>query len=81
MKIISILKSFDIYRRFDEEQRVQTPKGATITLIGWIIICMLLLSELYSYMTPGITGIILIIFLASHYYFTHIILINREYDC
>ena len=80
MALTSVLKSFDIYRRFDEEQRVQTPKGATITLVGWIIVCLLLISELYSYMSPRITGIIsnFSLFLICYIYNASF---YREYDC
>ena len=43
------LKRFDIYTKLDEDYRVQTMGGATLSILAWIIISFLILGELYNY--------------------------------
>lgn len=45
------LKRFDIYTKIDEEYKVQTSGGATLSLIAWVLISLLVLGEFRNYMT------------------------------
>lgn len=46
------LKNLDFYQKLDENFSVQTSGGATMTLIGWIIIAALVLAEVRHYRNP-----------------------------
>lgn len=45
------LKNFDVYTKVEEDFVIQTSSGATLSLIGWFIIAVLIISELSSYMS------------------------------
>ena len=44
------LRSFDIYTKLDKDYKVQTSHGGILSIIGWIIISILVLSEVSSYL-------------------------------
>jgi hypothetical protein len=44
------LRHCDIYTKVDEEYRVQTETGAFLSLVGWVIIAILVMSEVNSYL-------------------------------
>ena len=44
------LRSFDIYTKLDKDYKVQTSNGGILSIIGWIIISILVLSEITSYL-------------------------------
>ncbi len=44
------LKNFDLYTKIDEDYVIKTSYGASLSLIGWIIIAILVLAELGGYM-------------------------------
>lgn len=48
------LKNFDLYHKVDEEFRVQTAFGATLSVVGWVIIVILLMAEIQTYVAPEI---------------------------
>ena len=48
------LKRFDIYTKLDEDYRVQTMGGATLSIVAWIAITLLVIGELYNYRTVTI---------------------------
>mmetsp|Transcript_30815 Transcript_30815/g.57460 ORF Transcript_30815/g.57460 Transcript_30815/m.57460 type:complete len:410 (-) Transcript_30815:135-1364(-) len=43
------LRHCDIYTKVDEEYRVQTDGGAILSLVGWVIISILIMSEVNHY--------------------------------
>jgi len=45
------LKEFDLYAKVDEDATVQTSSGAILSIGGWIIILLLILSELSVYIS------------------------------
>lgn len=45
------LRHCDIYTKVDEEYRVQTDSGAVLSLVGWVIISLLVVSEVNFYFT------------------------------
>lgn len=45
----TMLKQFDIYTKVDADYQVHTKSGATISLVGWVVILLLLLGELANY--------------------------------
>jgi hypothetical protein len=48
-KLVSTLKSLDVYPKIEEEHSIKTNTGGTITLVTLIIISILFFSELYNY--------------------------------
>ena len=50
----SYVRRFDIYTKLQEEYRVQTSSGATLSIIGWIVMGILILGEFNNYLTPTI---------------------------
>ena len=48
------LKNFDLYSKVEEDYRIQTSFGATLSIIAWAIIAILLVAEIKSYVTPEI---------------------------
>lgn len=48
------LKSFDVYTKYDDEDKVQTTGGGLLSIIGWAIIAILVLGEVSNYVTPKI---------------------------
>ena len=53
--LLTILKKFDIYTQVDEDYRIQTSWGATVSIVGWIVMALLILGEVSSYTTPKMT--------------------------
>ena len=49
------LKSYDLYSKVDEDFTIQTSWGATLSLVGWFIITILVIAELNNFMTPSFT--------------------------
>lgn len=49
---LTAIRRFDIYTKLDEDYRVQTSGGATLSIIGWLIISILVFGELKTFMTP-----------------------------
>ena len=45
------LRNFDIYTKVEEDFVLQTNVGASLSLVGWFIIIILVLAEINSYMT------------------------------
>lgn len=45
------LRNFDIYTKVEEDFVIQTQGGATLSLVGWLIITILVFAEVNSYMT------------------------------
>ncbi|KAG5870033.1 hypothetical protein JTB14_026614 [Gonioctena quinquepunctata] len=54
-EIFKKLRRFDAYPKTLEDVRIQTYGGGAITIISFIIMGLLFLSELSDYMTPNIT--------------------------
>ena len=50
----SYVRRFDIYTKLQEEYKVQTTSGATLSIIGWIVMGVLILGEFNNYLTPTI---------------------------
>jgi hypothetical protein len=50
--ILHHLKNLDIYTKLDEDYKVQTSQGATLSIIGWIIIAILVMGEVNNFLTP-----------------------------
>ena len=50
----SYIRRFDIYTKLHEEYKVQTSGGATLSLLGWVIMTILIVGELQNYLTPSI---------------------------
>jgi hypothetical protein len=50
----SQLRRFDIYTKLEEDYKVQTSSGATLSLIGWLIMSILIIGEFQNYMTPTV---------------------------
>lgn len=50
----SYIRRFDIYSKLHEEYKVQTSGGATLSLIGWLVMGVLILGEFQNYMTPSV---------------------------
>ena len=48
------LKRFDIYTKLDDDYRVQTSMGATLSIVAWVIISFLVVGEFRTFMTPTI---------------------------
>ena len=48
------IRRFDIYTKLHEEYKVQTSGGATLSLLGWVIMTILIFGELQNYLTPSI---------------------------
>ena len=46
------LRRFDIYTKLEEDYKVQTSGGATLSIIGWVIMSILIIGEFNNYMTP-----------------------------
>jgi hypothetical protein len=49
------IKMFDLFTKINpmfEDYKVQTTGGGYFTIVGWCIICLLLLSSFSDYMTP-----------------------------
>lgn len=46
---LNSLREFDIYTKVDDDFNIQTSAGATISIIGWVLIVILLLSEVRNY--------------------------------
>jgi hypothetical protein len=46
------LKQFDIYQKIDDSYKIQTQSGATISILGWILIVFLTFFEIRNYVTP-----------------------------
>jgi endoplasmic reticulum-Golgi intermediate compartment protein 3 len=47
------LRHCDIYTKVDEEYRVQTDSGAILSLVGWVIIAILIMSEVNFYLASN----------------------------
>ena len=45
------LERFDIYTKIDDDYRLQTSEGATMSILAWIIISFLVLGEFRNFMT------------------------------
>ncbi|XP_072936478.1 endoplasmic reticulum-Golgi intermediate compartment protein 3 [Epargyreus clarus] len=54
-QLINNFKKFDAYAKTLEDFRVKTATGATITVVGGIIMILLFISELHTYMSPNIS--------------------------
>lgn len=50
----SFLKQFDIYTKIEADYQVHTSSGATISILGWVVIMLLVFSEIGTYMNPQI---------------------------
>ena len=50
----SRLKRFDIYTKLEEDYKVQTSGGATLSIVGWVIMTILIIGEFNNYMTPTV---------------------------
>lgn len=48
------IKRFDIYTKLEEDYRVQTTGGATLSIVAWIVITFLVIGEIYNYRTVTI---------------------------
>ena len=46
------LRRFDIYTKLEEDYKVQTSGGATLSIVGWVIMLILIIGEFNVYMTP-----------------------------
>lgn len=51
--VLSWLRHCDIYTKVDEEYRVQTDGGAVLSLVGWVIIAILIMSEVNFYIASN----------------------------
>mgnify|MGYP003385043240 CR=1 FL=1 len=47
------LRHCDIYTKVDEEYRVQTDGGALLSLVGWVVIAILIMSEVNFYLASN----------------------------
>lgn len=54
-QLIDKFKQLDAYAKTLEDFRIKTTTGAAITVSGGLIMILLLLSELYTYMSPNIS--------------------------
>jgi hypothetical protein len=54
MSLASHLKRFDIYTKLEEDYKIQTSGGATVSIVGWLIMAILIFGEFRSYMTPTV---------------------------
>ena len=52
MDFFNNLTRFDIYTKLDDDFRVQTSYGATLSLVAWVVISFLVLGEFRTFMTP-----------------------------
>ena len=50
---LNYLRHCDIYTKVDEEYRVQTDGGAILSLIGWVVIAILIMSEINHYIASN----------------------------
>lgn len=46
------LKRFDLYTKLEEDYKVQTSGGATLSIVGWVVMTILIIGEFNNYMTP-----------------------------
>eukprot|EP00953_Heterococcus_sp_UTEX-ZZ885_P036553 18812-Heterococcus_DN1.PRE.3 len=48
-KLAKTLRKFDVYARVDEDLTVRTESGATVTVVFWVLLLLLIASEVRSY--------------------------------
>lgn len=48
------LESFDLYQKVQADEAVQTSTGATVSLVSYVIIALLVIYELYGYFMPKV---------------------------
>jgi len=46
------LLSFDLYQKVEEDFKVKTAGGGYLSLAGWIIVCIMLVGQTYTFLTP-----------------------------
>ena len=52
LKVVLDIKNYDIYTKVEDDFSTQTSTGASLSLIGWIIIAVLVMSEIAMYLGP-----------------------------
>jgi len=49
---LTTLQQFDIFTKVDADYQVHTSSGATLSLVGWVLILLLVLGEVANYSAP-----------------------------
>lgn len=52
LKAFLDIKNYDIYTKVEEDFSIQTSTGASLSLVGWIIIAVLVMSEIAFFLGP-----------------------------
>lgn len=54
MDLAGRLKQFDIYTKLEDDYKIQTSGGATLSILGWVIMVILILGEFKNYALPSV---------------------------
>ena len=52
LKAASDIKNYDIYTKVEEDFSTQTSTGASLSIAGWVIIAVLVMSEIAFFLGP-----------------------------